>query len=313
MTAVHARVLLDTGPNDVELRRIRALFADAGLTADVEGHSYGGPPPTSMFLIVVNVPLLGLLDRFAAEGAARLETLLRSLLLIRADARRWGRPHVLKLEDAHGRLSIICPPELPAEAYAGLLRLDLSTFDRGSPSISCAWHAESTRWLGRVDAGRQVWRALPARLRAGPSDAARQLAPAEFGELWRLVQSPETPLVTWQRANVVALSALGWNVASIAAKTLLSPDRIRRNLAGFNRDGFSALSSGYHAGQPEPSAEALDAARRIAATPPARLGVQATAWDPRTLGEFLVGRAIVEDVSDGWVLETLLAPQPAVA
>lgn len=316
VTAIHARVLLDTGPDMEELDVVRRRFADAGMTVDMEGHSYGGPPPTSMFVIVVNVPLVALLDRLADEagGAERLETLVRDLHAIRADARRWGCAHVLKLEDTHGILSVSCQPDLASEAYAALLRLDLTPFDRGSPAISCIWRAEGRRWLGRIDAlPRQAWRALPTRGRPGPSDTVRPLQPAEVAALWRVVQASDTPIITWQRANVVLLSALGWNVASTVAKTMLSSPLICRVLANFNRDGFAALSSSHPDCGPEPDEAALGTARQIAATPPEQLGVPAAGWDATSLGQFLVRHAVVEDASERWVSGALLDPHPVTA
>jgi hypothetical protein len=321
VTRVHARVLLDTGPDVAELEQIWRCFDDVGLTVDVQGHSYGGPPPTSMFLIVVNVPLIALLSQFAtgaAHGAARLEQLVLELHSLRADARRWGRPHVLKFEDTHGILSINCPPGLSSDAYRALLRLDLTPFDRGSPAISCVWSDEFGCWRGHIDASpRPVWRALPTREAACGGETARPLEPVEFAALWRLVQTPDTSVITWQRAEVVLLSALGWNVSSIVAKTMLSSTMIIRVLHSFNRDGFVALSTDYHpVGPVGPDAvveAAMPAARLVAATPPEQLGVPRQSWDARSLGEFLVGQAVLEDTSERWVSEQLLNDLPVRA
>ena len=317
MTAIHARVLLDTGPDAAELDQIRRCFADLGLTVEVQGHSYGGPPPTSMFIIVVNVPLIALLSRFAAEGdrgGARIESLVRELHSVRADARRWGRAHVLKFEDVHGIVSISCPPGLPPEAYRALLDLDLTPFDRGSPAISCEWSPAFGRWLGRIEAAaRPVRRALPTRGPARHAETARPLDPAEFAALWRLAQTPDTPVITWQRVEIVLLSALGWNVASIVAKTMVSSALADRVLAAFNRDGFAALSPDYDDAGPPPSAAAIEAARRVAATPPEQLGVPRESWDARSLVDFLISHAVLEDASERWVSESLLHNHPVNA
>ena len=39
VTRIHARVLLDTGPDTAEQEQIWRCFDDVGLTVDVQGHS----------------------------------------------------------------------------------------------------------------------------------------------------------------------------------------------------------------------------------------------------------------------------------
>ncbi len=308
---LHAHVLLDTGPNRDELVHIAKLFDGVGMTAEVEGHSYGGPPPTSMFLIVVNVPLLAFLDNFATDretGSVSLESLLCELLAIRADSGRWGRPHTLKLENAHSDLSVVCRSELPSKAYTELLKIDLSAFDRGSARVTICWQPDHSRWVARLDAGpRIIQRRLAIRRNAAPGEyAVRQLSTAELGELWRIAESGTASVITWQRAQAVLLSGIGWSISSIEAKTLLSRPRIQAIVSDFNRDGFSALAPEYEDGTPwHPGDEVEREARAIAAARPEELGLEYPDWEVSLLGEFLVSSGIVEDVTPRW-LATLL-------
>jgi hypothetical protein len=306
VTRLYVRVLLDTGPTEEETDQLQRMFRSLGMDAEVEGHSYGGPPPTSAFLIVVNAPLVPLLDVFVAfgsEGPARLERWARELLGLRADARRWGRPHSLILEDAHTGLELLLPPELPTEAFAAALEIDLSGFDRSSPPVTVQWNRRMLRWQAypRV-ASRRIARRLPVRTRT-PTMAAvgvRELSGGEIRELWRLIDEATVPAITWQRARIVLWSALGWNPTTIAGKLLLSEPRVRAVIDNFNLDGFASLDPGYLLG---PSAQLLPAERqeagKVAGSPPADYGLSVTAWTADSLAEFLVTEGLVEDVSTG--------------
>jgi hypothetical protein len=302
VSRLQVRVLLDTGPSDEEVADIEALFDQLGMDAAAEGHSYGGPPPSSAFLIVVNVPLVEFLDTFAVrtgDGATVFRRLALSLLGMRADARRWGRPHGLRLEDSHGGLNVLLPAALPEHAYAGLFAVDLSGFDRSSPPANVEWHHRAQRWLAYPTAGqRRVGRRLPARRRGtGPTPGVRQLRGDEVQHLWSLVEDGARSVITWQRAQIVLWSGSGWSIAAVARQALMSEHRVAAIVENFNADGMASLAVDYTGGRRVSlRPDELDAARAIASSPPAELGVPEPAWTARRLADFLVADGVVEDI-----------------
>lgn len=303
VTALRVRVLLDTGPTPQEIAAIQSWFSAHGMTAECEGHSYGGPPPTSAFLIVVTSPLAPLLDRFTrgdelAEVVGRLQAL-------RADVRQWGRAHGVKLEDAHSGHTVWLPAGLPAAAYDALLEVDVTGFDRDVPMVQLEWSEPLGCWQAALTTQpRRLARRAPLRWRgAAVNPRARELSEAELGALWQLAGHGDTPsVVTLQRARVVLWSALGWNVAATARRTLLSEDRVRAVIGNFNADGFDCLHLAYAGGEvAKPTADEQRDAERIAARSPAAFGLGEQAWTPALLADFLVGEGVVEDVDLDWL------------
>jgi hypothetical protein len=296
---LRVRVLLDTGPTEAEVERIRALFAEAGMDADAMGHSYGGPPLTSAFRVVVNVPLMPFLDTFVGLSS-ELRALLGELAALRADERDWGRPHTLYLEHAFGDLSVALPSGLPAEAVDALLEVDLTGLELGAPPVTVVWDGGLRRWQARPEvAGRDVRRRLPRRQpEPSPVRAVRHLSDGEVSRLWRLTEDPSAPAITWLRATVVLCSALGWTVAAIGRRVMLSERRVRAVIGNFDADGFAALDPGYAGGEPvRPTAEEQRDASAIAAS---------RSWSgPEELGEHLVAHGLAEDADPSW-LESLL-------
>ncbi|MEV0396456.1 hypothetical protein [Polymorphospora rubra] len=318
---LQVRVLLDTGPTTDEVDRIGAIFAGCGMDAYAEGHSYGGPPPTSAFLIVLNVPLAPFLDTFVAApdaepdvqpaaggGAARLAALVRTMQGMRADEELWGRPHGVKLEDSHSGHGVLLAAGLPDTAYGALLDLDLSGLDQWAIPVQLEWQPALHTWQARLTTvPRPFARRVPLRARAGDTPRARQCDDAEIGELWRLAGSAQVPAVTWQRAQIVLLSAQGSNIASIAQHTVTGPGRVRAVIRNFNDDGFASFDPGYDRGErPRPTPAEQRDARAVAARGPAPYGLTGPAWDAATLGDFLVREGVVEDVDPDW-LAALLA------
>lgn len=305
------RVLLDTGPTEDEVRDIRGWFDAVGMDAVCEGHSYGGPPPTSAFLIVVNSPLAPFLDLFAERdsGWHAFEELIGRLQAMRADVRRWGQPHGVKLEDSHSGHTVWLPARLPSAAYQALMGVDPSGFDRHVPPVQVEWSQRLGCWQAALTTEpRRLARRAPQRWRAADSPRVRELTEAELGRLWQLAGHGDTPsVVTLQRARVVLWSALGWNVASIAQRTLMGVPRVRAVIRNFNTDGFGCLWLDYRGGEAaKPTYEEQRDAELVAARAPSNFGLPGTAWDPCRLGEFLVGEGVVEDADLCW-LESLLA------
>lgn len=307
MSRLHARVLLDTGPSQHEAEQIRGLFARTGMSVDTEGHSYGGPPPSSAFLIVVNVPLAAFLAHFTGPepgGCPGLADLLRALAGLRADPGVWGRAHRLKLEDATSNAAVLCPPGLPQAALEELTTLDVAGFDRSSPPVTLVWSGTLRRWQAEVLAGtRTVLRRAPRRRPgARPAVSVRQLSAAEHGELGRITDDRAGSVIRWQRAQIVLLNSLGWSTAAVATQLLLTEQRVRDVIANFNEDGFPSLEYRYTGGrQPEHSPEEERDARAVAGAPPGRAGLTSSSWDDARLAEVLVRSGITGDVSPGWV------------
>jgi transposase len=280
------------------------------MDAVAEGHSYGGPPPTSAFLIVLNIPLAPFLDRFSARGEAGLrsfETLIRTLQDMRADEKRWGREHGVKLEDSHSGHGVLLDASLPAVAYAALMDVDLSCLDQWSTPVQLEWHRELQSWQARLTTvPRRFARRSPLRMRAPDNPRARQVDEAEISDLWRFAGNGNGSPITWQRAQIVLLSTQGSNIASIAQHTVTSAERVRAVIRNFNSDGFASFDPGYDRGE-RPVATAAEErdARVVAARGPNAYGLPGPVWDARALGDFLVAEGVVEDVDPDW-LEALL-------
>ncbi len=318
VTAPGVRVLLDTGPTADEVADIRGWFARFGMTAECEGHSYGGPPPTSAFLIVVTSPLAPFLDQFAGTGGpgASLRGLVERLQALRSDAHRWGRPHGVKLEDSHSGHTVWLPPDLPAAAYDALVDVDVSGFDRDVPMVQLEWSPHLRCWQAALTTQpRRLARRAPRRVPGADNPRARELSERELGSLWQLAGHGDSPsVVTLQRARVVLWSTLGWNVASTAARTLMSEDRVRSVIRNFNTHGFASLRPDYTAGEPPLlTPDELHDATRLAAHPPSTYGLPEPMWTADLLAEYLVGEGVLEDTTPTLLTPLLPTPTPTPA
>lgn len=307
MEELYVRVLLDTGPTAEESAQIRQLFRDLGMTATVEGHSYGGPPPTSAFLVVVNAALMPLLDAFTEDRAGFVDWTER-MLALRADVGKWGRGHSLKLEDAHSGLGALIPPEVPGRARELLLDLELSGFDHASPTVSIEWDARLDRWLAHPHAVRPVARRLALRRKPGGNPyGVRVLTEAESDELWRLTEDAGRHAITWQRAKIAFLSAAGWSPDTVARQLLVSEGRVAAIIDAFNLDGLASLEPDYAGQPPALGPEEAAEAKAIADRDPADFGLPLTVWDAVSLSDFLVGRGVVEDLAPSQTAALLAA------
>lgn len=298
---VDVRLLLDTGPTAAEVERIRATFRAWDLDAAVEGHSYGGPPPTSAFLIVVNTQLPVLLSRLTDTG---LDKLVTSLLSLRADPGQWGKSHVVKLEDAHSGLGVVCHAAVPSHAYAALLALDLSAFDRDSPPLQMEWNPALDIWQARLlDLAERATVRIP-RLPAGQDGPRlRRLDEAEMTELWRLVTHGS--VITKRRAKIILAGAVGWNIDSIARRVVVSREHVSAVVSDFNAVGLAALAPGFEGRQVTLAGRELDDALAVARRRPSEFGLPGSRWRPAVLAEFLVTEGLVEDITPGGAEELI--------
>jgi hypothetical protein len=307
------RVLLDTGPTTAELDAIDDLFRAVGMDPVAEGHSYGGPPPTSAFLIVVNSALGPFLDRFAGTsgvGPDALRTLVLGLQDMRAEPSRWGRPHGVMLEDSHSGHGVLLPAGLPAEAYVALMDVDLAELDPNGSPLRLEWNAALNRWQMRLAAAaRRYARRAPLRVPDADLPQVRELADDEVSRLWRLAAEPGLSIIAWQRAQIVLASAFGRPVPTIARQTATGVHRVRSVIRNFNRDGFASLDRTYTGREPAaPTGVEERDAQAVAARPPSDFGLALDAWDAGSLVEFLVTEGVVEDADVDWagtVLEDL--------
>ncbi|MFJ3933881.1 helix-turn-helix domain-containing protein [Streptomyces sp. NPDC090029] len=297
---VDVRVLLDTGPTSAEVDRVHAAFRGWDMDATVEGHSYGGPPPTSCFLIVVNTQLPAFLARLTDtdSGVSDLERLVTSLLALRSNPHHWGRPHVVKLEDAQSGLGVICDTEVPSRAYDALLSLDLSHFDRDSPPLQIEWNPALGIWQAKLlGVARRTMLRVPLRPAADEGlPRLRRLNDAEVTELWRLVDPGSDSAITRRRASIVLATAVGWNIASVAQRVAVSENHILAVIHNFNNAGFAALSPDFEGCRVAPTAQETRDAVAVAGRSPGEFGLPGRSWTATTLAEFLVTEGLVEDI-----------------
>jgi transposase len=316
---LQVRVLLDTGPTLQESTEIEEIFGDLGMRADVEGHSYGGPPPTSAFLIVVNTDLLPFMDTFLAQGPSGRHSFERwagRLLALRSDSRMWGKQHTLKLEDAQCGLSIALTQSLSAAAYDTILNIDLSGFDRGSPATAIEWDPSLNRWQAHLrSAPRPIARRVALRSGAATdTPRVRNISDEDLRAMWRLSEDPDVHAVTWQRAKMVLWSTFGWSPSAIAEKMLVTEHCVRTVIDNFNADALSSLVpvySGRH--RPPLSGNEEREVRQIAARHPDDFGVPLRVWDIATLSDFLVSQGIVDDISYAQLVDLVQEMRHSVA
>ncbi len=309
------RVLLDTGPTLAELDAIGDMFHAVGMEPVAEGHSYGGPPPTSAFLMVVNSALGPFLDRFGGAdgvGPAALRDLVEQLQGMRAEPSRWGRPHGVMLEDSQSGHGVLMPAGLPDVAYVALMDVDLSGLDPNGSPVRMEWSVPLHRWQVRLaGAPRRYARRAPRRVPDADLPRVRELDDDEVSRLWRLAAGPDLPVVAWQRVQIVLASAFGRTVPTIARQTVTGTHRVRSVIRNFNRDGFASLDPAYTGREPAaPTGVEERDAHAVAARPPSDFGLALDAWDPGSLVEFLVTEGVVEDADVDWagtVLEDVAA------
>ncbi|MFF0522335.1 hypothetical protein ACFYTC_26795 [Actinomadura nitritigenes] len=316
---LYVRVLLDTGPTLQESGEIEKIFDDLGMRAEVEGHSYGGPPPTSAFLVVVNTDLLSFMDAFLAQGASGRRSFERwagRLLALRSDSRMWGKQHTLNLEDAQCGLSIALTQSLPAAAYDTILNVDLSGFDRGSPSTAIGWNPLLNRWQAHLRSTRRPI-ARRVALRSGVDTGTprvRNIADEDLRAMWRLSEDPHVHAVTWQRAKMVLWSTSGWSPSAIAEKMLVTERCVRTVLDNFNADALSSLAPAYSGRHRPPlNGDEEREVRRIAAGRPADFGVSLRLWNIDVLSDFLVSQGVVDDISHAQLVDLVQELRHSVA
>ncbi len=80
--------------------------------------------------------------------------------------------------------------------------------------------------------------------------SVREISNEEGRRLLRMVRRSSGSVVTWQRAQMVLLSAQGMDVTGIAKVAFTSPDRDRDVIHNFNADGFDCLVPRYAGGLP---------------------------------------------------------------
>jgi len=128
----------------------------------------------------------------------------------------------------------------------------------------------------------------------------RQITNDEGNKLLRIVRRSSGSVVTWQRAQMVLLSAQGMDVPTIATVTFASADRVRDVLHNFNfnADGFDSLLPKYGGGRPPkftlPQRQKI---KKTALGRPVDHGLPFSTWSLPNLADFLVAEGVVDDTS----------------
>jgi transposase len=105
-------------------------------------------------------------------------------------------------------------------------------------------------------------------------------------------------VVTWRRARIVSLSAQKMAVDQIGEVVSVECGTVRDVIHNFCRDGFDSLDPRYRGGPSRTLARTQrDEIRRIALSDPHGLGQPFAAWSPSRLADYLVGEAIIGDIS----------------
>ena len=123
----------------------------------------------------------------------------------------------------------------------------------------------------------------------------REIDDDEGRRLVRIVRRGSGSVVTWRRAQMVLLSALGMGVPAIA-RVAFSEDRVRDVIRNFNVDGFASLYPKYRGGHPPKfTLPQRREVRKIAKARPADYDLPFSTWSLAKLAEFLVAEGVVDD------------------
>ena len=134
----------------------------------------------------------------------------------------------------------------------------------------------------------------------------REISSDEGNRLLRIVRRTSGSVVTWQRAQIVLLSAHGMTPSQISEVVFTDPDTVRDVIHNFNADGFEALYPRDKGGRPQTfTLPVRQEIRRIALSDPDDLGQPGacrswrTIWLPRGCHRHLARRAAPVAQSEG--------------
>jgi len=126
----------------------------------------------------------------------------------------------------------------------------------------------------------------------------REISNDEGQRLLKMVRRSSGSIVTWRRAQIVLWSAQQMDVPQIAALGFTSEDRAREVIHNFNADGFDSLYPRYAGGRPPKfDAEQRREIKQIALGRPTDYDLPFSTWSLSKLGEHLVAKGVVNDIS----------------
>ena len=126
----------------------------------------------------------------------------------------------------------------------------------------------------------------------------REITNDEGQRLLKMVRRSSGSIVTWRRAQIVLWSAQQMDVPQIAALGFTSEDRAREVIHNFNADGFDSLYPKYAGGRPPKfDAEQRREIKQIALGRPTDYDLPFSTWSLSKLGEHLVAKGVVNDIS----------------
>lgn len=127
---------------------------------------------------------------------------------------------------------------------------------------------------------------------------ARPLLPDERRELVRMAEGADPRMA--QRARVILLSSEErYRVPEIAAMIELGPDKVRKWIHRFNKEGVKGLYTRPYKPGPPPKFDAETRQRivKIAQTPPRQLGLLFSTWTLHNLKGYLAKTGVVDHIS----------------
>jgi hypothetical protein len=144
-----ADVLIAAGLSPAVRQEIIDAFAAAGVAAHprmIPAHRGAGE---LQWLVLAALPLQAFLSGLGSAMAENVsETLKRMVGRIRQTQHPAAQPgQVLVLQDTKTRLQVVLEADLPAEAYDGLISLDLSKYRKGPLHYDRQGH----KWRPRLD------------------------------------------------------------------------------------------------------------------------------------------------------------------
>jgi transposase len=126
----------------------------------------------------------------------------------------------------------------------------------------------------------------------------REISNEEGQRLLKMVRRSSGSIVTWRRAQIVLWSAQQMDVPQIAALGFTSEDRAREVIHNFNADGFDSLYPKYAGGRPPKfDADQRREIKQIALGRPTDYDLPFSTWSLSKLGEHLVAKGVVNDIS----------------
>jgi hypothetical protein len=314
---------------DEDRRLISDAFAEAGLEG-VEPESPELHRQAVAEWVVIAVPLLPFVQAISTKAGEDAYAVLKRLIQRLRDSRRHGDyiPRTVELFDSSTGMQVdLRGGDLPDAAWRPLAQIKLGSLEhahegliwndegdrRHLQRLRLEWSDLTSHWLvypgPLVTSGRPIGRRLPvipAREALadpsfpGPLDLSHQPREPYLSPTWAFLDrymGERASAISIVRARVVGWFNFGNQPEDIARQLVCSPELVNAVLDDFARHGLKALEPGFTDSRARSAFTLHQHEEMIEIARSARPGKRTAKWSLRSLGDFLVGQGVVEDLS----------------